>query len=414
MQSFYQRKLSYGAATPSKTYGKLAPVNNKKIASETMPDNKKHHFVPKFYLKRFAADEGYINLFVLKTTKKVISANLRNQCYRDYFYGRDPDFEHALGGIEGEAASIFNRIAETNALPDNLDERLILLIFVLMQSARTAHAADQLNEMSDKLFKEIYRDHASLEGIDLDLVNIWMAEPARYALTIATQHYPVLVDLEVRLLVNNTGEGFITSDNPVILYNQFMSFRRATSNTGYASKGLQIFFPVDAQRALLFFDPKVYSVKGEMGDLLSVHDVRDVYAMNTLQMCSAGSNVYFHDKHQNIEAIYRKAKPFIQTEKVKVRSFTEKQTENHKTSIVMTSSLEVRTNIDLSFMRIRTSAKKWRETFKRTALQPAGVMRNEELYKASKDFLKQVAAKKYEMMEFPRYWQDTVEQAETA
>src|ERR1700761_6954191 len=71
-----------------------------------MPDNKKHHFVPKFYLTRFSDDGKSINAYVLKSSKKVLSANLANQCYRDYFcdFWQRPISD--MGETEQPAASL--------------------------------------------------------------------------------------------------------------------------------------------------------------------------------------------------------------------------------------------------------------------------------------------------------------------
>jgi len=64
-------------------------------------ENKKHHYVPLFYLKRFSPDGKSINLYNLRSTRTIYKAKLKNQCYSDYFYGKEPDIEHALAGLDG-------------------------------------------------------------------------------------------------------------------------------------------------------------------------------------------------------------------------------------------------------------------------------------------------------------------------
>jgi len=54
-----------------------------------MPQNKKQHYVPKFYLKRFTPNERLINLYNLKSRRNIIGASLSSQCYKDYMYGKD-------------------------------------------------------------------------------------------------------------------------------------------------------------------------------------------------------------------------------------------------------------------------------------------------------------------------------------
>jgi hypothetical protein len=45
-----------------------------------MPDNKKHHYVPRFYLRIFSKDKNSINIYN-KEQEKVFLGNINNQCY---------------------------------------------------------------------------------------------------------------------------------------------------------------------------------------------------------------------------------------------------------------------------------------------------------------------------------------------
>ena len=75
-----------------------------------MPQNKKQHYVPQFYLRRYSKDGKSINIWNISNEKKIESANLKNQCYRNYFYGKDKAFEESLSYIEGQAARILHTI----------------------------------------------------------------------------------------------------------------------------------------------------------------------------------------------------------------------------------------------------------------------------------------------------------------
>ncbi|MBB5441595.1 MULTISPECIES: DUF4238 domain-containing protein [unclassified Paraburkholderia] len=322
-----------------------------------MPDNKKHHFVPKFYLKRFSSDGKSINAYVLKSSKKVLSANLANQCYRDYFYGKEPDFEHALGLLESEAAGLLKTIGETNSLSEKYNDRISLMFFILLQSARTELIAEELNDMTDKFFKHVFADRAKADGIDINDYQMVMQEPARLTLQMAAENYPMLLDLDFRLLLNSTKEGFITSDNPVVFYNQFMSFRKNVPSAGYASRGLQTFFPLDDKRMLCLFDGGVYRAPGNMGDTLPITDVRDVYELNTVQACSASGVLYFHDRDQDIDALCKKARPFFRTGLSNLDAYPQEAPPGGKLELLMTSRPEISTNMVLSFLSVRRSAR---------------------------------------------------------
>lgn len=103
-----------------------------------MPDNKKHHFVPKFYLRNFSEDEKSIGIYNIRSRRTIARGNLGNQCYRDYFYGKDLKIEHALAGMEGSAAMIINNCIASEAVPRPLSaEHVILSHFIVLQAART-------------------------------------------------------------------------------------------------------------------------------------------------------------------------------------------------------------------------------------------------------------------------------------
>ena len=69
-----------------------------------MPANKKHHYVPRLYLKRFSANAVSINIYNFRLAGAIEGANLKNQCYRDYMYGKGGEHEHRLSILEGEFA----------------------------------------------------------------------------------------------------------------------------------------------------------------------------------------------------------------------------------------------------------------------------------------------------------------------
>jgi hypothetical protein len=75
-----------------------------------MAQNKKYHYVPRFYLKRLSSDGKSINLWNLPNRREVLNANLKNQCYRNYFYGKEREVETALGEVEGDVARLFQVI----------------------------------------------------------------------------------------------------------------------------------------------------------------------------------------------------------------------------------------------------------------------------------------------------------------
>jgi hypothetical protein len=379
-----------------------------------MSQNKKHHYVPRFYMKRFSSNGRSINIWNIPKQRIILSANLKNQCYKNYFYGKILEVEKALGDIEGITAEIFYRIdsLETPPLPQS-PYYFTLILYVLMQYGRTVYAADMVDDMSDKIAKHVLGPIAKEKGIDFTGVKIGVKYPGKYSLAILTQAYPLILDMQCKLIINETGVEFVTSDNPVVLYNQLLSFRKQGSNTGLASKGLQIFFPIGPHKLLIFYDHIMYRVGRRSKPVVHVSLPRDVYELNKLQACSAAKNIYFNDPKIDVETLDKKAAPFRRKNKCNLDIFKRSETEECRQEFIVSSREDVRTNLKLSFIHLTVGAKLWRNTFCKQRMQPVAVVRNMQRCKDYEDFIEKVNSKEYLPSEFfrfleKRYGQDNI------
>ena len=352
-----------------------------------MPQNKRQHYVPQFYLKRFSLNGKSINIWHLKDKRKITFASLRDQCYKDYFYGKDSDADKGLSKNETHMGHVLDIMLRDLILPPRLTPaHFVLVLYILMQYGRTKYSADLINEMCDAGMRHMYRDHMKSEGIDIDQFKISIKNAPEYSLGITVQSYPILLDLHYKLLVNKTEVEFATSDNPVVLYNQLFSFRQGPINVGISQKGLQIFLPIGPKSLLFFYDVGVYSVGKSKQEIIDITLDQDVYELNTLQMCSALNCVYFKDKSFNIEALYRKATPFRREEMVTFDAHTGKITERGQEQILTTSRVDVKTNLTLSFLRLTKSARIWKKNFRKRKSQPVSVLRNPVLFEDYQEF----------------------------
>ncbi len=59
-----------------------------------MANNKNHHFVPQFYLRRFGSN-GRVALYNLDSKRHIPQASIAGQCQRAHLYGRDQRVESA-------------------------------------------------------------------------------------------------------------------------------------------------------------------------------------------------------------------------------------------------------------------------------------------------------------------------------
>lgn len=375
-----------------------------------MPQNKKQHFVPKFYLRRFSKNGKSINIWNIRRQKKILDANLNNQCCRSYFYGRNLVIEETLSQVEGHAAQVFRSLEETAALPSSgSPEHQVVVLYILMQHARTSRMADELNEMTDNIAKHLVKDSTRLEGIEFSDIQIGLEEPALVALSIATACYPLLFDLAHCVLVNTSGREFVTSDNPVIFYNQLMSFRNIGSNTGLATKGLQVFLPIGPHQMILLYDADVYSVKSEKGQTVYVNRRAEVEQLNTLQLCAASENIYFQDGSTDPSVLHERGKGFRSEAISDFEVAHVEHLENGESKEILRSSrVDIKTNLSLNFLSIKYSAKRWRQKFRRMKFQPISVLRNERLMEAFELFQVEVKKGKYTPGQFFGFLQDSV------
>ena len=245
-----------------------------------MPDKKKQHFVPRFYLKNFSLNSAgkALSIFNLSNSKSISNGNLKDQAYKNYFYGRDLIIENALSESEGIAANILRSIINQNSISVSSQDRYYLLEFTIVLSERTACTADQLDEFADKFIKAIISKDPNAP-IGINEVSFSLKQPTQIALYRAAISLPVVFDLSCKLLVNRTQIPFITSDHPVVLYNQLNE-----SNIGLACKGLEIFFPISPHHLIIFFDRDVYKVGHKSNISIDIDKNTDVEALNLLRL----------------------------------------------------------------------------------------------------------------------------------
>jgi hypothetical protein len=268
-----------------------------------MAKNKKHHYVPQFYLRNFSSDNKSIALYSMGADRLIARASIKKQCQEAYLYGNDGHRERALTLLEGEVATIFRKLLNTSMLPPKSSaENQVLILYIVTQHARTIYAAEEYEENYDNMKKYLLRPTLPQEGMalqDLDKVRFVPDDPVGRVLEATIRGYPLLLDLRGIVLENRTDVGFITSDNPVVLYNQLLEERRFAGNTGFQSVGLQVYLPVSANIAVLYYDRDVYGVGRRNPSSILVRNPVDVKQLNALQFLNASENVYF-DHRRNI------------------------------------------------------------------------------------------------------------------
>ena len=258
-----------------------------------MADRKRQHYVPRFLLRNFAADRSGKTICILniQTGKSIPGAKLKTQACKDYFYGSDGYLENALSVVEGRVSAIIADVCELKLPCWRSNEHDELLLFTVQLYLCTQYAAEATSEFMEGFMKSVVpphlKEHAARVGIRLD-------QPAAFNLKFAWPAFLVASDLGYALFHNKTGTPFITSDNPVVLYNQFLERRKLFgSNTGWVTKGLQVFLPLSPTHLLLFYDRDVYGTRNKSNWVIDGVTPADVCELNKLQCITANENVYY-------------------------------------------------------------------------------------------------------------------------
>ncbi|RHX77489.1 DUF4238 domain-containing protein [Leptospira yasudae] len=377
-----------------------------------MPEKKRHHYVPKLYLRYFSKDLKSITVFSIKSAKVVSTqAPIARQCYEDYLYGKDPGFENKLGELEGATQTVLKKIHSQNRLPKKgTDDYFILLVFIMYQQARTLYAADQTDEWIDKLAKTIVKLDLKASGRtditpeEIDSAKITLKEPAKFNIRAISENIPLLLDMDCKLIVNRTKKEFITSDNPVILYNKYY-LNEDRNYTGLACKGLLIFYPLSSKHYLIYFDPNIYLIRNSLFRKFRIlKNSKDCHSLNILQTINANENLYtLNSNEEELLDLLSKAKGFRSTDKFSVQDFILKKRDGKVGQFIHSSKQRIRFNLEISFLTVKKKIDKF--------YLNQFLVREPALVKLHQEFIAGIDDRKYKPSEWAKFLKDKKEQS---
>lgn len=329
-----------------------------------MIKKKRHHYIPRFYLKRFSINnEGkFLSLYNLKNKKFIESAPLKSQAYTNFLYGEDDEVENALAKMEDDVARMFYYWTEERILvppPKNSNGFKLLKRFILYQAYRTPksgkNAIEVLNQSLNVFLKEFKPDiWESMKGHTLSHEN-----PVLLSLINSIKHEKLLDFLDCKFLVNLSLLPFITSDSPVIKYNQLMEKAdNYIGATGLVAKGLQIFYPIHPRLMICLYDPNVYEFGDGCKECYSTESIEDIHQLNGLQLVNCESQLFFYNliSKEYISGLCKDYEKYRGTSK-KINEVVKKQ--NRK--FLFISSEDIQINLNLNFFKLKIEACNFKE-----------------------------------------------------
>lgn len=256
-----------------------------------LAEKKKQHYVPKTYLKHFANEKTFS---VLNIDKNVIYENVpyASQCYENYFYGNDLNWEKRLDSLESQWGMVLDKICRGENI-DAIDKALVKQ-FSIYQYNRTV-ARDQFNITS---YKENLRETAKVilqrdEISDEDFGNFLeqkakeITSPEK-SLEMVEAIEKLIDDLEVIVIDCISETKLISSDAPVICINPF-----EPHGVGFGCMGLIIFFPVSDSKLVVIYDRKMYKSNSSIS---VISDKQEIHNLNAYQYISAERIIYGKSK----------------------------------------------------------------------------------------------------------------------
>jgi len=213
----------------------------------------------------------------------------------------------ALADLEGAAARVVaDLIASGVPPPPGSIEYLRLVTFIVFQWGRTPTAGEVMDAIATKTTRALLKTSGLVpEDMrkDIDSITVQYKSSVTNSLKLAASMPHLLFDLGLKIIVNKTSTEFITSDAPVVLFNQWCQGLRGMGATGLACHGLQIFLPLSATHALVFYDPAVYTVGKRRSSTIELSSAYDVVGINRLQLVAAEENLYYSGAPATAKAI---------------------------------------------------------------------------------------------------------------
>lgn len=315
-----------------------------------MSKKSKQHYVPRLYLKQFASQPKRINVHIIQTHESKQDVSLRGQCQQSRFYGKTNDVEDDLMRLEGIVGPALDRIVQHSSLPvEESNERAHVLLFAAFQVSRTRMAAANMMKGFNKMLDLVKPKDGGLDERKMQFDSA-LRESLRNAGLIAE----CWTDLEIHLILNAGDHLLLTSDNPVVLYNQYCEGIEGFGTTGATKRGLQVLLPLSPRHLVLFYDKHVYKVGGRNSNVSEVSRPEDLNSINLLQAINADEVLLF-SKWSQVEQIRRvvnRSKRHREMWTPQVEEFPSADDPEHQ-SLLKIYQAPVNIKLDLSFMRLR-------------------------------------------------------------
>lgn len=262
-----------------------------------MSGPKRHHYVPNWYLRRFADKKRRVRVYS-RVTGKTHLANTINAAVQSGFYalpaedgGIDLSAEKMLAELEGTAKAALERVV-SGSFPPSPEDRAVLSLFIANLMVRTPEFRDSNLAMIESL-----RDDLASAGVGPGQITEVFERSGIAAPTVresvewmfgVTGSIAPYLHARSWVLGRTPNRGVITSDHPVVVYKQ--QKRTAFRGAGVANAD-QVHFPIDPSTVLLLVHPNFWVPESQIAltsdnllfeqSLMAAHSYEYIYQLPT-------------------------------------------------------------------------------------------------------------------------------------
>lgn len=257
-----------------------------------MPPKKNQHFVPVSYLKAWADDDDRTFVYVPDNEAEYPRIPVSNVASEDYFYSNDIGLEDSLAEIEEEHVRVLTKLRDSySSYPDlTFAELRHIFSFLMFQRTRTKAFSEDMVTAGKRVAQDVSEasdiDIEEIEEITDEFNNIMKRMMIHSLLNTG-----LISDLRVLLLVDCTGENFVSSDVPVIFDRPAAGEESRIS--GVINAGLQIFCPLSPTHCLMLYDPTLYRVNRIVNRPIGLEDSSVVQSINRYMVQHRPEKVYY-------------------------------------------------------------------------------------------------------------------------
>lgn len=239
-------------------------------------------------MKLFANQNGKFNIYNVERKTKYSNIPYKDQCQKDYFYGKDLVLENKFRDMETEWRPLFNKIINEEELSDEDVEKVKQ--FAFYQSTRTVAALEHSEEAKKTQMVECMKMECANKGVPVlpQQIEKFVDEKAKDGemdVPFPLHHYEEILsymsDLNIVIITYNTKEELISSDVPIVNVNKFIE-----AHVGYSLAGFLSFFPICKYKLVVIYDARMYP---RYRDKLYVesNDENEVKVLNEYQLINA-------------------------------------------------------------------------------------------------------------------------------